>query len=195
MKSQNAVERAIRLVTPAPTDAEKAALRTTLNVLLNDARMEFAEQTAASDDRDLRNLLRKTFEVVTTNDSGLVDLTPLLTAAEPMLLKFLNTTEIFCAGISRKATLLPDESTLSLERPSGFPFAALQGTTLKVMNGGQPFVGEVTIRGSFVPALANINGPQLEEPFVLVLHSLGSKQIPSPMRTQAKEVKAVAAEK
>jgi len=195
VNSQNAVERAIRLITPAPSEDAKAALRTTLNVLINDARMEFAEQTAASDDRELRNLLRKVFPNVTTNGSGVAALTSLLTASEPLLLKFLNTAEIYCAGITRKVTLVPDESTLTIERPPGFPFAALQGTSLRVVNGGQPFVGDVSIKGSFVPTLANISGPQLEEPFVLVLKNMGSQQTPSTTRTQAKEVKAVAAEK
>jgi hypothetical protein len=108
-------------------------------------------------------------------------------------LKHLKTADIRLNGVTRKATLLPDESALDLERPPGFPFAALRGTSLHIKNGNAEYTGDVTIVGSCVPSLANIVG-QLEEPYVVVLHSMAAAKMPSNTRTQAKELKTVAAE-
>lgn len=193
MNSQTAVERALRLINPTPARIEMEVWRSTLNVLVDPARTEFADQTHSSGDRELRELLRKTFGPLTTNAEGYADLSTLIAASEPLLVKHFNSAEIKLAGIGRRLTLVPDESAVKLDRMPGFPFGTLVGNQLLVWNGGAPFVGDVTMRAPFVPALASIVG-QLEEPYVLVLHSMGGKQIPSPARTQAKEAKAVAAE-
>lgn len=160
-----------------------------------DARTEFADQVGASDDREYRALLRKTFSVILTDSQGFVLLADLLNAAEPILLKYLNTAEIFAEGIDRKVTLLPDRSALALERPAGFPFATLIGPSLRLMNGGEPIAAtNIYITGQYVPTLANITG-QLIEPFVKVVVSMATGQTPSPTSTQARELKTVAAEK
>lgn len=194
MKSQDAVERALRMVQPQPTsEEEKNRWRTTLNVLVNDARLEFADQIHSSGDRELRALLRKTFPVVATNAGGIASLAALISASEPLLVKHFNCAEIYCDGVSRRTTLLPDESAVKLDRMPGFPFATLINDTLLVYNGGTPFEGDVVIRGPFVPTLDHIVG-QLEEPYVVALHHLAAKQIPTSARTQAKDLKTVAAE-
>ena len=193
MNSQNAIERALRLVTPVPSEDEKLRWRTTLNVLLNDARVEFADQVASSDNVELRSLLRREFEPIDCVD-GSASLNTPLTAGEPLLLKHLKTADIRLGTVTtRRVTLLPDESTLDLERPNGFAFAALHGTTLRVKSNNAAYSGTVIITAAVIPSLANISG-QLEEPFVVVLHSMGVAKTPSPARTQAKELKAVAKE-
>jgi len=192
VNSQTAVERAIRLINPAPGEDELVRWRTTLNTLIEPARFEMADQVAASGDRELRELLRKEFGPVAVA-AGIAALQPLIDDAEPLLAKYLNTAEIYCVGISRKLTLLPDETAVKRDRMPGFPYGTLIGTNLLVYNGGQPFVGEVKIRAAYAPALANFK-TQVEERYVLVLHSMGKQEIPSKTRTQAKELKAVAAE-
>lgn len=193
MNSQIAVERALRLITPAPSDAEMLRWRTTLNVLVDPARTELADQIHSANDYQQRELLRKTFANVVSDASGLASLTVPLTDAEPLYLKHFNSAEIYLSGVTRRLTLLPDESSVKLDRMAGFPFGTLIGSNLLVWNGGAPFVGNVSIRGPFIPTLANLK-TELDEPYVLVLHSLASKQIPSPQRTQAREAKAVLAE-
>jgi hypothetical protein len=193
VNSQTAVEKALRLITPSPSEAEKVQWRTRLNVLVDEARTEMADEIHSSGDRELRALLRKTFPVITTNADGIASLNPLLTATEPLLLKHLNTAEILVAGNNRRLTLLPDESAVRMDRTPGFPFGTVIGTDLLAWEGGAPFTGEVTIRGPFVPLLANIQG-QLDQRYVLTLFQLGSNQIPSRTRTQVQELKSVAAE-
>lgn len=194
MKSQDAVERALRLVQPQPTsEGEKQRWRTTLNVLVNDARIEFADQIHASGSRELRALLRKTFPVVASNAQGYAPLAALIADPEPLLVKHFKTSEIYVSGNQRRVTVVPDESAVRLDRTPGFPFATLVNNELLVFDGGAPFVGDITIRGPFVPTLDHIVG-QLEEPYVVTLHSLASKQLPTPTRTQAKDLKTVAAE-
>lgn len=191
MTSAEAVERALRLIVPAPPVVEQTHLRTMLNVLIKDARTELATQTAGSTDRQQRELLRKTFPNVNSDAGGLAPLTALIEAPEPLLLKFLNTAEIHLAGIPRRLTLLPDESAVKLDRTPGFPFGTLIGTSLLVYNGGQPFDGDVSIRGPFIPELENLE-TELEEPFVLILHSMATKKVPSSQRTMKQEAQVVA---
>lgn len=193
MNSQQAVENALRLIRPVPAEQELTGWRTTLNVLVDDALLELADQIASSDDREMRALLRKTFDVVTTDAEGFASLTPLITASEPLLLKHLNTAEIKIDGSDRRLTLLPDESAVRLDRMPGFPFGALVGTSLLVYNGGAPFEGDVTIRSQCALSLANLP-PQLDQRMVMTLYLLGTNQIPSRTRSQVQEVKAVAAE-
>lgn len=193
MTSQEAIERALRLITPAPNVDERVAWQTTLGVLINDARTELADQIASANDRQQRELLRKTFANVVSDGSGIASLSVPLADAEPLYLKHFNSAEIYLSGVTRRLTLLPDESSVKLDRMAGFPFGTLIGSNLLVWNGGAPFVGNVSIRGPFIPTLANLK-TEMEEPYVLVLHSMASKQIPSPQRTQAREAKAVLAE-
>lgn len=192
MKSQEAVEQAIRLITPAPSEDELARWRTTLNTLIQPARFEMADQIASSGDRELRELLRKQFDTVTATD-GIASLGAMVDDAEPLLLKHLNCAEIYVGTITRKVTLLPDETAVKRDRMPGFPYATLIGTDLLIYHGGQPFSGDVRVRGPFAPALANFQ-TQIEKRYVMVLHSMGKQQIPSSARTQAQELKAVAAE-
>lgn len=194
MNSQTAVERAYRLIVPAPDERMAVNWRTTLNVLINDARLEFADQIASSPNFALRNLLRRQFAPVDCV-AGSANLNVPLQASEPLLLKHLATADIRLSdgGVTRKVTLLPDESTLDLDRPLGFAFAALHGNILKVRSNNQPYDGDVVITSQVMPTLANITG-QLEEPYVVVLHSLAAQKVPSKPRIQAKETQAVAAE-
>ena len=192
MNSQEAVERAIRLITPAPSEEELLRWRTTLNTLVEPARFETAEQIASSGDRELRELLRKEFDPVTAAD-GIAPLGPLVDAAEPLLLKHLNCAEIYIENVGRRLTLLPDETAVKRDRMAGFPYGTVIGTDLLIYHGGQPFAGPVKIRGPFAPTLANFK-TQIADRYVLVLHSMGKQQIPSSTRTQARELKAVATE-
>lgn len=193
MNSQTAVERALRMISPAPSDAAKVAWRTALNTLIEPARMEMVDQLLASGDREWRELLRKEWPVIASGANGRASLTALVNDAEPLLLKYFNTAEIYIANVQRKVTLVPDESAVTLERPAGFPFGTLIGTDLLVYNGGAPFQGNVTIRGPYMPTLANFKS-QLDEKYALVLYSLATQKTPSKMRTEAQELKTVAAE-
>jgi hypothetical protein len=192
VKSQEAVERAIRLITPAPGEEDLLRWRTTLNTLVEPARFEMAEQIASSGDRELRELTRKEFDGIGAVD-GIAALGPLVDDPEPLLLKHLNCAEIYIEAVTRKLTLLPDETAVRRDRMAGFPYGTLIGTDLLIYHGGEPFTGNVKIRGPIVPALANFK-TQLEDRYVMVLHSMGKQQIPSTARTQARELKAVASE-
>lgn len=193
MNSQTAVERAIRHIVPMPGPEELVRWRSTLNVLIDPARLELVDQVASADDRQERELIRKTFAPVTTDANGLASLAAFLVAEEPLMLKHFQNAEIRLAGNNRKLTLLPDESSVREDRTPAFPFGALIGSSLLVWLNNAPFVGDVTIRSTFMPTLANLK-PELDEKYVLILHSLGAKQVPSNARTQARELKSVAAE-
>nr|AUN37437.1 hypothetical protein [uncultured bacterium] len=159
------------------------------------AREALADQIASSGDRQLRELLRKTFGTVTSNDEGVADLTPMLTDAEPLLLKHFDSAEIYLAGNRRRLTLLPDESAVREDRIPGFPFGALAGKNLLVFVDNAPFEGDVSIRAAYSPALANIPAQStLGERFVAITGALATQEQPSVSRTQTQEMKTVIAE-
>lgn len=191
MNSQTAVERAIRLITPAPSEADELRLRTALNLLIEPARMETVDQLLASGDRQWRELLRKEWTGIEVVD-GVASLASLLTNPEPLIAKYFDSAEIYIDGVTRKATIVPDETAVKRDRLPGFPVATLIGTDLLVYNGG-PVSGELKIRAAYIPSLANFK-EQLDEKYVLVLASMGKQETPSRPRTQAQELKAVAAE-
>lgn len=193
MNSSEAIERAMRLIKPDPTREEQLHWRTALGVLINDARTELARQVAASGDQHHRSLLRKTFPDVTSDVNGLADLTALVTADEPLMLTSLMSAEIYLDGVARRLTLLPDETAVKRDRTPGFPFGTLIGSSLLVYNGGAPFAGDVSIGGPFIPKVETLT-KELQEPFVLVLASLGKSDIPSRVRTTTQEMRATAKE-
>jgi hypothetical protein len=192
VNSQTAVERALRLINPVPSEEEALRWRSTLNTLIEPARMEMVDQLLGSGDREWRELLRKEWTPVTATD-GRAPLTALVTDPEPLVVKYFNTAEIYLDSITRKVTLLPDETSVTRDRMPGFPVATLIGTELLIYNGGQAYTGDLKVRGPYMPALASFN-QQLDEKFVLVLAAMGKQQTPSKPRTQTQEMKAVAAE-
>lgn len=192
MNSQTAVERALRLINPAPSEDEALRWRSTLNTLIEPARMEMVDQLLGSGDHDWRELLRKEWTPVVAV-GGRAPLTALVTDPEPLVVKYFNTAEIYIIGERRKVTLLPDETAVARDRMPGFPVATLIGTELLIYNGGQPYNGDLKIRGPYMPALASFN-QQLDEKYVLVLKSMAKQETPSTPRRQAQELKAVAAE-
>lgn len=193
MNSQLAVERALRHIVPMPGPEELVRWRSTLNVLIDPARLELVDQVASADDPQERELIRKTFGPVASNADGLASLAAFLTAEEPLVLKHFESAYITIGTNKRRLTLLPDESAVREDRMPGFPFGTLIGSNLLVWVNNAPFVGDVTIRGTYMATLAN-QKPELDERYVMILHSLGAKQIPSNARTQARELKSVAAE-
>ncbi len=192
MRSQEAVEQALRLINPAPSEDEALRWRSTLNTLIEPARMEMVDQLLASGDREWRELLRKEWTPVAAAD-GFASLVTLIEDAEPLVVKYFNTAEIYIDGVKRKTTLLPDETAVRRDRMPGFPVATLIGSDLFIYNGGQPVTANLKIRGPYKPLLANFK-QQLDEKFVLVLHSMAKQQTPSTARTQAQEIKTVVAE-
>lgn len=192
MNSQTAVERALRLITPAPSEDDLVRWRSTLNTLIEPARMEMVDQLLGSGDREWRELLRKEWTPVVAV-AGRAPLTAPVTDTEPLVLKYFNAAEVYIDGVTRKVTLLPDETAVKRDRMPGFPVATLIGTDLLVYSAGQPFTGNLKVRGPYMPSLANFN-QQLDEKFVLVLANMAKQQTPSKPRTQVQEMKAVAAE-
>lgn len=192
MNSQTAVERAIRLITPAPSEADELRLRTTLNLLIEPARTEMVDQLLGSGDRNWRELLRKEWTDIEAED-GIASLTALIADPEPLFVKYFKSAEIYIADVKRKATLVADETAVRRDRMPGFPVATLIGSNLLIYNNSEPVTAALKIRGPYIPALANFN-QQLDEKYLLVLSSMGKQQTPSTPRTQAQELKAVAAE-
>ena len=172
--------------------SETALPRFRILGLSKDARMELAHQIAAGS-LEHRQLTRKTFAGTTgvsTDANGVADLTPLVTAVEPLLIKEFWTTEIYVAGMERRLQLVADHTAVKWDRPDGWPFGALQETNLLVYNEGKPVpTAALTITGAYVPSLEHLK-PELNHPLVLIIQAMVTGAVPSPQRTATQEAKA-----
>lgn len=169
MTSSEAIERALREITPAPTPEEALRLRTMLDVRIQGSLRALAERTMTT------NLLRKTFTETAT--AGEASLATSLTAAEPLILEGIRSASIFIEGFDYAAQYKADRASLAFPASTEFAYWTLENQTIVIRDadGIGTYDGAVTIRNApHIPSLANLP-VSLEHLFVLILADVKEK--------------------
>jgi len=151
MTASELVERAIRLIHPAPTEEQQVGLRTALLTKIDNALYKLAELTTPS------NLLRKT--VTVTAASGEASLATPLAATEPILLSGVKRAQVFIDGFTHAAQWKADRSSLALPMSSQFAAWTLENQTIVIRDsaGLGNYDGNVVVRNvPYVPLLVNV---------------------------------------
>ena len=169
MTSAQAIERALREITPAPTPEAMVPLRTMLDVRIKGSLRALAERVVNT------NLLRKTFTETAT--AGEASLTTSLTASEPLILEGIRSASIFITGVDYAAQYKADRASLAFPASTEFAYWTLENQTIVIRDadGLGTYDGAVTIRNApFIPTLANVP-VSLEHLFVLILADVKEK--------------------
>lgn len=142
---------------------------------INDARQGLAELLASENDGQY--VYTRTFVSGVAN-AGVVDLSPLVTDAEPLILESLTDSapqaRVYVDGANYQLRIMPDRDSLRLD-PSRVPSCAVEDQNLYVKGKDgkvNTFAATVTISGACVPALASIRKAD-ERKLIDVLASIG----------------------
>lgn len=178
MISTELVERALRLINPAPTPEQAVALRTMLRTQVDNALRRLAVLALPN------NLLRATFTVTATD--GEASLATPLSASEPLLLEGFKRASVFIDGYTHTAQWKADRSSLAFPSSDQFAYYTLEDQTLVIRDSGglDSYTGTVTLRNApYIPILANVP-VSLEPVLVEILATYGSQstQVAQPDR-------------
>lgn len=115
-------------------------------------------KVAESPDRQVRNLLRRTFGTTVTLTSGVGSLAALLADFRPLLLNAIRSADIRDSAGTR-LQMLADRASLAQERPAAFAFGAVEGSNLYADNAAD---GAATVTANFVETDVSLLPAQLE---------------------------------
>lgn len=167
MISAEAIERALRMITPAPNPEQLLSVRSALAVSIKTALRSVAESLAQRDPEDVeRQLLETTANVPLT--AGVVNLATVVTGNPSYLTKTIDCGKIFHADSEYPLQEVADEMQLTLPWPTSFIYFCISGDKIKTRNVDQSLTsltGDLTITLIAVPTLANL--PRQLEPMLI----------------------------
>lgn len=167
MNSQEAVERALRKIQPAPAPEELTPLRSALLVSINSALRTVAELMAQRAPEDVERQLLETTAALTLA-AGVGNLAAWVSANPSYLTKTIDRGKIFHGSSSYPLQEVADELQLTFPWPAELIYFCISGDKLKTRNKDQSLTsltGDLTITLLAIPTLANL--PAQLEPLLI----------------------------
>jgi len=134
MNSSQAIERAIRKITPAPARGELVALRTALAVSIASALRTVAEMLALRAPEDVERQLLETTVSTLAVTAGVADLAAWVLANPTYLTKTIDTGKIYTAAGGYPLQEVTDELQLTFPWPAFFIYFCISGNKIKTRN-------------------------------------------------------------